>query len=191
MLWKCFVELICVFIPNKNNLRYKMKMYLRHFWTLRYIKRRAAHVGKDFRIGGSAYITKQTVIHDYVSFGNIRVLGPCKFEIGSYCACGEDLLVLTGNHNYEGEMLPFDEKWIQKDVIVEDACWIGAHVTLLPGTHIGEGSIIQAGSVVHGYIPPLSIAGGNPAKVFKTRDKEKYERLKAENKYAQLNLDKF
>ena len=46
---------------------------------------------------------------------------------------------------------------------------------LLPGTTIGDGAIIQAGSVVHGEIPPLAIAGGNPAKVFAWRDKEKYD----------------
>lgn len=184
MLWKCFVELICIFVPNKNNLRYNVKMRLRHCWSLLHVKRRAAYVGKDLRVGGKAYVTKQTVIHDYVTFGNMRVLGPSKFEIGSYSAFGEDLLVLTGNHNYNGDMLPFDGTWVDKEVIVDECCWLGARVTLLPGTHIGEGAIIQGGSVVHGEIPPLAIAGGNPAKVFKYRDKEAYEKLKSENRYC-------
>ena len=48
---------------------------------------------------------------------------------------------------------------------------------------IGEGAIIQGGAVVHGEIPPLAIAGGNPAKVFKYRNKEHYEQLKKENKF--------
>ncbi len=183
MFWKIFVEIICAFIPNINNSRYKVKMYLRHIWALLHVKRRAAYVGKGLKLGGNAYVTKQTIIHENVHLGNIRVLGPSKFEIGSYCAVGEDLLVLTGNHNYLGNMIPFDDTWIDKDVVVEDACWIGARVTLLPGTHIGEGAIIQGGAVVHGNIPPLAIAGGNPAKVFKYRDKEVYEKLKAENRY--------
>ncbi|MBR5589795.1 MAG: 2,3,4,5-tetrahydropyridine-2,6-carboxylate N-succinyltransferase, partial [Phascolarctobacterium sp.] len=55
--------------------------------------------------------------------------------------------------------------------------------TILPGTHIGEGVIVQAGAVVHGEIPPYAIVGGNPAKVFKYRDIEHYNKLKAEGKF--------
>jgi acetyltransferase-like isoleucine patch superfamily enzyme len=54
---------------------------------------------------------------------------------------------------------------------------------ILPGTHIGEGAIIQGGAVVHGDIPPFSIAGGNPAKVFKYRNKEHFEKLKNEKRF--------
>ena len=62
--------------------------------------------------------------------------------------------------------------------------WIGTNVIILPGTHIGEGAIIQAGAVVHGEIPPMAIAGGNPAKVFAWRDREHYEELKAKGRFA-------
>ncbi len=48
---------------------------------------------------------------------------------------------------------------------------------------IGEGAIIQAGSVVCKDIPPLAIAGGHPAIPFKYRDKEHYENLKKEKKF--------
>ena len=48
---------------------------------------------------------------------------------------------------------------------------------------IGEGAIIQAGAVIVNNIPPLGIAGGNPAKVFKYRDMEHYFRLKSNNQF--------
>lgn len=51
-------------------------------------------------------------------------------------------------------------------------------MTILGGVTIGEGAIIQAGSVVIFDIPSLAIAGGNPAKPFKYRDKKEYENLK-------------
>ena len=51
------------------------------------------------------------------------------------------------------------------------------------GVTIGEGAIIQAGSVVVSDIPKYAIAGGHPAKVFKYRDIDHYERLKAEAKF--------
>jgi acetyltransferase-like isoleucine patch superfamily enzyme len=46
--------------------------------------------------------------------------------------------------------------------------WIGARAMILPGSTIGDHSIIAAGSIVRGHIPPRSIAAGIPAKVIKT-----------------------
>ena len=175
--------MICCVIPNKNRQRYRVRQFLRSLMSVIHVSRRAAHVGKDCACGTSLYINKNTYIKDYVNTGNLRVLGKGNFIIGSYCNLGENLLVITGNHNYEGELLPFDEKWNNKSVEIGEACWLGARVTLLPGTKIGEGAIIQAGAVVHGEIPPYAIAGGNPAKVFKYRDKEHFLKLKSENRY--------
>ena len=62
--------------------------------------------------------------------------------------------------------IPYDETFKYKDVVIGDFVWIGSNVTILPGTTIGEGAIIQAGAVVHGEIPPCAIVGGNPAKDF-------------------------
>jgi len=53
----------------------------------------------------------------------------------------------------------------------------------LGGATISEGAIIQIGSVVVSSIPPLAIAGGHPARVYKYRDKEHYFRLRADEKF--------
>ena len=57
----------------------------------------------------------------------------------------------------------------RKGIIIGKDCWIGAKVTILDGTVIGDGCIVAAGAVVRGYIPPYSIIGGIPAKVIKSR----------------------
>lgn len=44
-------------------------------------------------------------------------------------------------------------------------CFIGARVILLPGTRIGDGSIVGAGSVVKGEIAPGVVVAGVPARV--------------------------
>lgn len=49
--------------------------------------------------------------------------------------------------------------------------WIGEKVSILPGTTIGEGSIIGANSVVTHDIPPYCIAVGSPAKIIKNLNK--------------------
>jgi acetyltransferase-like isoleucine patch superfamily enzyme len=45
--------------------------------------------------------------------------------------------------------------------------WIGMNSVILKGSRIGDNSIIGAGSLVTGIIPPNVIAGGNPAKVLR------------------------
>ncbi len=45
----------------------------------------------------------------------------------------------------------------QGSVIIDDGCWIAANVTILRDTHIGEGCVIGAGTVVKGNIPPHSL----------------------------------
>lgn len=58
------------------------------------------------------------------------------------------------------------------DIVIDDDVWLCERVTILSGSHIGQGAIIAAGAVVSGEIPPYSIAGGIPAKVIKYRFQE-------------------
>lgn len=46
-------------------------------------------------------------------------------------------------------------------------CWIGMQSLIMKGVTIGDDSIVAAGSVVVGDIPPRVIAGGNPARVIR------------------------
>lgn len=58
---------------------------------------------------------------------------------------------------------------LKGDTVVGNDVWIGQNVTVMPGIHIGDGSIIAANSVVTKDIPPYSIAGGNPCKLIRKR----------------------
>lgn len=50
-------------------------------------------------------------------------------------------------------------------IVVGDGAWITSRVTVLPGSTIGAGSVIMAGSVVDGEIPERVVAGGIPARI--------------------------
>lgn len=51
-----------------------------------------------------------------------------------------------------------------KPVHIHDNVWIGSNVLVMPGTEIGEGSIVSAYSVVSGTVAPYTVVAGNPAR---------------------------
>lgn len=50
-------------------------------------------------------------------------------------------------------------------VTIEDDVWVGLNATILKGVRIGRGAVIAAGALVVSDVPPLSIAGGVPARI--------------------------
>ena len=135
------------------------------------------------KVQGFSIVSKQTYLGKNISFNGIKIGGCGKVKIGNNFHSGKDCLIISQNHNYMGDKLPYDDTYICKDVIIKDNVWIGDRVIILSGVTIGEGVIIQAGSVVVNNIPDYSIAGGHPAKVFATRDIFHYNKLKKENKF--------
>ena len=167
--------------PRARRLKWRRRLV--SFWYGIPVRRRAKSVGVGLRCHSPVTVSRHTVIGNHASFNGATVRGTGDVTFGNWDHLGEGLKIFTRNHNYEGEAIPYDDTFVRKPVTVGDCVWIGAHVILLPGTNIGEGAIIQAGSVVHGTIPPYAIAGGNPAKVFARRDVEHFKRLKAEGKF--------
>ncbi|MCR0523283.1 acyltransferase [[Clostridium] innocuum] len=125
-----------------------------------------------------------TVIGSNCHFNGMRITGTGKVTFGDNFHSGSGVWIITSYHNYDqGSLIPYDDTYINKDVIINDNVWLGQNVTILGGVTIGEGAIIQAGSVVVSNIPKCSIAGGHPAKVFKKRNEYHYYKLKDENKF--------
>ncbi len=102
--------------------------------------------------------------------------------IGSGTIIGPRLKVHTSNHRWEGDLLPYDETYIAKKVVIGKNVWIGADVTIMPGVCIGEGAIIAACSCVTKDVPAFALVAGVPAKIKKYRDIEKYKSLEKEDK---------
>ena len=104
-----------------------------------------------------------------------RIHGTCihAFEsviIGKGCLIAGNCQIIDGN----GHDLSFpnveeriNSKGTSSPVTIEDYVWIGANSIVLPGVTIGRGSVISANSVVVRDIPPMVVAGGNPAIIIK------------------------
>ena len=130
-------------------------------------------------------LSKQTYLGRNCNFNGLVVHGGGgKLIIGDNFHSGEGVIIFTNVHNFDkGKAIPYDSNYISKDVIIEDNVWCGMNVIIMGGVKIGEGTIIQAGSVIVSDIPKYAIVGGHPAKVFKYRDIEHYEKLKNEKKF--------
>lgn len=123
------------------------------------VKIMADRPGARIRIGAETRV-HGTCIHAYESI-----------TIGKGCLIAANTQIFDGS----GHDLSFDNveertstQGDAKPVEIQDYVWIGANVIVLPGVCIGRGSVIAAGSVVVSDIPPLSVAGGNPARVIRS-----------------------
>lgn len=105
-------------------------------------------------------------------------------SIGSYCHIGKGLTIFSHNHNWSSrDFIPYDDNDIIMPVKIGDAVWIGANVSIAPGTMIGNGVIISTSSTVFGKIPDCAIIRGNPAEIIGYRDKEQFNKLYLSGKF--------
>ncbi|MFT7032663.1 MAG: acetyltransferase-like isoleucine patch superfamily enzyme [Cyclobacteriaceae bacterium] len=139
--------------------------------------------GKKIYVNYYCRFNENTELGNNVHFNGLKVYGKGELVIKSNFHSAPECSIITDIHNYKGEGLPYDQTTIRKRVIIEENVWLGLKVIILPGVTIGEGAIIQAGSCVTTDIPPLAIAGGHPAKVFKYRDTDHYTNLKEKEIY--------
>lgn len=107
--------------------------------------------------------------------------------IGDNCHISRNLVIYTMNHQYEGDLLPYDREMIMKPVSIGNNVWIGMNVSIIPGVNIGDGAIVGMGAVVTKDVEPLAIVGGNPAKRLKGRDNIHYSRLVQKSKYSGIS----
>jgi len=95
-----------------------------------------------------------------------------KIVIGNNVKIGGDCIILDSNaHSLHYLERRFDEtdlrNKISKEIVIGDDVLIGTRTIILKGVHIGNRSIIGAGSVVSSDIPADCIAAGNPCKIIK------------------------
>ena len=92
-----------------------------------------------------------------------------RIEIQEYAFTGHNVSLLTGSHNCaefgSGRMEVSPKSG--NDILVQEGVWICSNVVVIGPAVIGRNSVVAAGSVVKGDIPPRVIAGGNPAKTIR------------------------
>ncbi|WLE96820.1 MAG: acyltransferase [Candidatus Electrothrix communis] len=136
---------------------------------------------KKFRSHGHGLLIQEGVrilnIHtidvgDNVVIGNGSFLqGAGGIEFGDNVLLGPDVKIWSANHKIDKITKPIIKQgWEYKKVIIEEGCWLGLNVVVLPGVHLPKGCVVSAGSVVVvKRYPAYSLLAGNPARVIGNR----------------------
>jgi acetyltransferase-like isoleucine patch superfamily enzyme len=127
-------------------------------------------VGSHVRIGRNNY---------YQAKGGIL--------IGDYSHIARNVTIYSCNHNYNGDLLPYDHSYVLKKVVIGRYVWIGSNVNIVPGVTIGDGAIIGSGTTVSFDIPNHAIVVGVKAKIVKFRDPKKVDQLIRDQSYLKYN----
>ncbi len=84
--------------------------------------------------------------------------------IGDDVLFGPDVLLTAASYRYDLGSPVTDQPMTEGDIVLGNDVWCATRAVILPGTVIGDGSIVAAGSVVKGEFPPRSIIAGSPAR---------------------------
>lgn len=94
-----------------------------------------------------------------------------EITLGNHVMMGPEVMIYTYGHRHDALQIPMVEQGNteSRPVVIGNDVWIGARAIILPGVHIGDGSIVGAGSVVTKDVPPYAVVGGNPARLIRMR----------------------
>lgn len=106
-------------------------------------------------IGDDVFINYGSMIS-----AHLRVRIGSNVMVGNYCIVADTEIPGIGDPPGGPSIEP-------RPVEIGDGAWLAARVTVLPGSRIGAGAVIAAGSVVAGDIPPGNVAGGIPARILR------------------------
>jgi galactoside O-acetyltransferase len=97
---------------------------------------------------------------------NLTLVDDGNIFIGAHTMIGPNVTLATAAHPIDPALRKKGMQY-NKDVVLGENVWLGAGVIVLPGVHIGENSVIGAGSVVTKDIPANVVALGSPCRVLR------------------------
>jgi acetyltransferase-like isoleucine patch superfamily enzyme len=154
------VRLLVFFIPETRGFGLKRYLYR---WA-------GIEVGKQVKICSSAFIigAGKLIIGDFTWLGHqVVIISTSKIEIGRHVDIAPKVCITTGSHEIDIEGERIAGRGTSNSVVIGMGSWLGASCTILPGSSIGEKSIVAAGALVNGNVADYTIVGGVPAKIIK------------------------
>lgn len=103
------------------------------------------HVGREAFIGNGCRF-----------YSSVRY--PSRVVIGDEAKIAPEVMFCCITHEMGGAQRRAGEVY-NDEIRIGDGCWIGTRATILPGVHIGSGSMIAAGAVVSKDFPENCLGG--------------------------------
>lgn len=104
--------------------------------------------------------------------------GAARLVIGENVRIGQFFSVVTATHQIGPSKQRCTMEALLGDVVIEDGCWIGVNVTILPGVTIRQGCVIGAGTLVSTSTDPDGLYVGSPARRIRDLPKGRPEHRK-------------
>lgn len=142
---------------------------------LKYQKSKKIAIRKGAKIGDNSIILRELAQKCNKNFelGNNSSIGSYQIDLRSPVKIGNNVIISNDSKIITTSHYIDSPEWEHKyyGIEIEDYVWIASNVLILPSCRrIGYGAVIGAGSVVVKDVPPMSVVGGNPAKVLKQRE---------------------
>ncbi|MDF2579563.1 MAG: acyltransferase, partial [Microbacterium sp.] len=115
-----------------------------------------AYLTGDLLAGADCSINPYTVIRGRVTMGD-------GVRIGAHTS------ILGFNHSMASGTPVFRQPLTSKGIEIGDDVWIGSHVVILDGVHVGSHAVLAASAVVTKDVPAGAVVGGNPARFIRWR----------------------
>ena len=140
--------------------------------TMSYVSCETIRIGEDAKIREQVYVGGPQLPESRFELGSrtiilqLAFINPTKpVVIGDDTGIGGHCLIFTHGvwlNALDGYPVNYEPVTLGKSV------WLPWRVFVMPGTTIGDGTVIGANSLVSGNIPPSSLAVGSPAKVIRS-----------------------
>jgi len=103
-------------------------------------------------------------LNNFQTTGTYFQCRDAKIVIGKGTYIAPNVGLITSNHDISNPELHV----AGQDIVLGVGCWIGMNSVILPGVHLGDGTVVAAGSVVTKSFPSGSVVlAGSPARVLK------------------------
>jgi acetyltransferase-like isoleucine patch superfamily enzyme len=170
-------------ILNKNNFVFGKGVTIERHTVLDGYALKKIRLGDCVKIGAFSTLTTTSHLSKYgvgLTMGNYSAIGDYThfgasggIDIGNDVIMGSYISFHSENHNFNDNTKLIREQGVtSKGIRLGNNIWVGAKVTFLDGSVIGNNSVIAAGAVVNGIFPDNVLIGGVPAKILKSLDND-------------------
>lgn len=139
-----------------------------------FIADKAAIHTEHLVLGADSWIAGHAIVRGDVEIGANSTVNPyaClsgKIRMGNGVRIASHVSIVGFNHGTATDAPIHTQPVTTVGITIGNDVWIGANAVILDGVSIGEGTIVAAGAVVTRDVAPMSIVGGVPAKVIRSR----------------------